>query len=336
MFTSQAAVGRDEGGNRDHILRMFSGTMVAAACGFHMLALVGSDRIWGGVRHAMPTLVGAAILAGGVLAWAWQRRRSPALVAGVALLYVATAALTLREPRVWEYHNALVGGTANAYRMFMNEGVDLGQRFHELRAFHDRRIKGSGQPLYVDYWVGEQQMRGAGLSFRRRVESLADTNVRGHYEGWFVYPMSDTLPWPQWDWDPEVVFKDMRMVARHGNFGIWRGSMERPQTRASSLHFKVMDYIYKENGSDWALVADRLEEVVAQLPQKVDAGVELGNAYLRLGRRDEAIGAYQRLLDQDKVPVEEKIAAQLRAQIELARAAPDVAALEPMRNPWLE
>src|SRR3546814_9284065 len=93
-----------------------------------------------------------------------------------------------------------------------------------------------------------------------------------------------------------------------------------------------MDHIYKENGSDWTLVANRLEEVVAQLPQKVDAGVELGNAYLRLGRRDEAIGAYQRLLAQDKVPVEEKIAAQLRAQIELARAAPDVAALEPDRK----
>src|SRR3546814_13373305 len=69
--------------------------------------------------------------------------------------------------------------------------------------------------LFRSYWVGEQQMRGARLSFRRRVESLADTNVRGHYEGWFVYPMGDTLPWPQWDWDPDVVFKDMRMVARH-------------------------------------------------------------------------------------------------------------------------
>src|SRR3546814_13619514 len=110
--------------------------------------------------------------------------------------------------------------------------------------------------------------------------------------------------------------------------------MERPQTRASSLHSKVMDHIDKENGSDWTLVANRLEEVVAQLPQKVDAGVELGNAYLRLGRRDEAIGAYQRLLDQDKVPVEEKIAAHLRAQTELARAAPAVAAPEPMPHPW--
>lgn len=138
------------------------------------------------------------------------------------------------------------------------------------------------------------------------------------------------------EWDPEVVFKDMRMVARYGYIGIWRGSMQRPQTRGSSLHFKVMDYIYKENGRDWTLVASRLEEVVAQLPQKVDAGVELGNAYVRLGRRDQAMGAYQRLLDQDKVPVEEKIAEQLAAQIGRVRAAPDVAAVEPMRNPWLE
>src|SRR3546814_3306944 len=97
--------------------------------------------------------------------------------------------MTLREPRLWEYHNELAGGTGNAFRQFGNEGLDLGQRFHELRAFHDRHIAASGLPLYVDYWVGEQQMRGARLSSRRRVESLADTNVRGHYDGWFVYPM---------------------------------------------------------------------------------------------------------------------------------------------------
>src|SRR3546814_13899367 len=93
------------------------------------------------------------------------------------------------------------------------------------------------------------------------------------------------------------------------------------------------DLIYKQNGRDWALVASRLEEVVAQLPQEVDAGVELGNAYLRLGRRDAAIGAYQRLLDQDKVPVEEKIDAQLPAPLELDRAPPDVPASAPMCNP---
>src|SRR3546814_14167419 len=113
------------------------------------------------------------------------------------------------------------------------------------------------------------------LSFRRRGESLDDTNVRGHYEGWFVYPMSDTLPWPQWDWDSKLVFKDMRLVSRHGYIGILRCRMERPQTRARSLHSMVMAHTYKENGSDWSLVATRLLEVVEQLRPRVDAAVAI-------------------------------------------------------------
>src|SRR5690606_7653628 len=149
-------------------------------------------------------------------------------------------------PRAWEYHNELVGGSAGAYRYFQNEGLDLGQRFHELRAFHDRHIAASGEPMYVDYWIGEEQMRAANLAYRRRVESLQDTNVAGHYRGWFVYPMTETLPWPQWDWDPDVVFKDMRMVARFGYIGVWHGEMTRAQTRASSLSNKVNEYLYEE------------------------------------------------------------------------------------------
>ncbi|MEG2942000.1 MAG: tetratricopeptide repeat protein [Thermomonas sp.] len=148
--------------------------------------------------------------------------------------------------------------------------------------------------------------------------------------------MTDTLPWPQWDWDPEVVFKDMTLVARFGYVGIWHGEMHRPQTRAGALFSKVSDYIYKDGGDDWKLVSDRLEEVVAQLPAKVDAGVELGNAYLRQGRRAEAIAAYRGLLTQTKVPVEPSIAAQLKAQIAAIETAPKDATVEPMRNPWLE
>lgn len=190
--------------------------------------------------------------------------------------------------------------------------------------------------MYVDYWVGEQQLRAAKLHHRRRVESLQDGNVGGYYRGWFVYPMSDTLPWPQWDWDPEVVFKDMRMVARFGHVGIWHGEMTRPQTRAGALSAMVSDYIYKQDGKDWALVAARLEEVVAQLPGKVDAGVELGNAYLRMGERAKAVRAYRRLLDQDQVPLAPNIAAELRTQIAAADSAADLGQVEPMRNPWLE
>ncbi len=308
---------------------------VAMACGFHMIALVGSDGIWGGVRHALPMITGAAVVAGGVLAWAWQRRSRPALVA-VAALYVAAFGMTIREPRVWEYHNELVGGTGNAYRYFTNEGMDLGQRFDEVRAFHDRVIAPSGEMMYSEYWLGEQQVRAAKMRYRRRVESLQDTNVAGHYSGFFVGSMTDTLPWPQWDWDPKVVFKDMRMVARFGHVAIWHGEVTRPRTRASSLYAKVADYIYKEGGNDWALVAARLEEVVVQSPSKVDAGVELGNAYLRLGRREQAMAAYQRLLDQDKIPVEPLIASLLKAHIANVRSAPNPKKVTPFRNPWLE
>jgi 4-amino-4-deoxy-L-arabinose transferase-like glycosyltransferase len=308
---------------------------VVAACSFHLLALIGSDGIWGGVRHALPVLVGLGVVAGGALAVAMQRR-SRVLLAGVAGLYLLAAAMTLREPRLWEYHNELAGGSANAYRYFGNEGLDLGQRFHEIRAFHDRVIAPSGEPMYNNYWMGEEQVRAAKLRFRKPVESLADTNVAGHYRGWFIYPMTDTLPWPQWDWDPKIVFKDMTLVARFGYVSIWRGELNRPQTRAGALNSKVSDYIYKENGSDWKLVSDRLEEVVAQMPQMVDAGVELGNAYLRQGKRAEAIVAYRRLLTQDKVPVDPSVATQLKAQIAAIEAAPEGAVVTPMRNPWLE
>ena len=308
---------------------------VVAACGFHMIALMGSEGIWGGVRHALPMLVGIAVISGGALGIAMQKRSRPLLV-GVAALYLLAAGMTLREPRLWEYHNELVGGSENAYRYFGNEGLDLGQRFHEVRAFHDRVIAPTGEPMYNDYWMGEEQVRAAKLNFHRRVESLDDANVAGHYRGWFIHGMTDTLPWPQWDWDPEVVFKDMTLVARFGYVGIWRGEMTRPQTRADSMFSKVSDYIYKENGNDWKLVSDRLEEVVAQLPAKVDAGVELGNAYLRQGRRIEAIAAYRGLLTQTKVPVEPSIAAQLKAQIAAIEAAPKGDVIAPMRNPWLE
>jgi tetratricopeptide (TPR) repeat protein len=308
---------------------------VLAACVVHFGALIGSGGIWGGVRHALPLIAGAAMLAGAAIALAWQRRSVP-LIAVAAGLLAAAVTTTMREPRLWEYHNELVGGSANAYRYFGNEGLDLGQRFAEIRAFHDRHIAPGGQPLYSDYWMGEEQVRAAGLAYRRRVESLDDTNVEGRYEGWFIYPMQDTLPWPQWEWDPAEVFAHLELVQRMGHVGIWKGYQVRPRTRASSLYYKVSDYIYKEGGEDWALVARRLEEVAALLPQKVDAGIELGNAYLRLGEGDRAIVAYRRLLEQDQVPVDALVRADLERQIARIAGGGDLAQVEPMRNPWLE
>lgn len=301
----------------------------------HLLALAGSGGVWGGVRHALPLIAAASILGGAAIAQAWQRKSRVALAA-VAALLVATFAMTIREPRLWEYHNELAGGSAGGYRYFGNEGLDLGQRFGEIRAFHDREIAPGDLPLYADYWMMEEQVRAAKLRYRQPVESLDDTNVEGRFEGYFVYPMKSTLPWPSWNWNPREVFKDMKMVARFGYIGIWKGTLVRPQLRAGSLSNRVMDYIYEENGKDWSLVARRLEEVAALMPQKVDTAIELGNAYVRLGDGKRAIAAYQRLLDQKKVPLDALIRKQVEAQVARVSASADVAKVEPMRNPWLE
>lgn len=302
---------------------------------FHMAALIVSGSVWGGVRHALPVIAALAVLAGAALALAWQQRSRMA-TAVVAALLVAAFATTIREPRLWEYHGELVGGTANGHRHFSNEGLDLGQRFDEIRAFYHREIRKSGQPLYLDYWLGDEQIRAGGIERRRRVESLEDDNIAGLYEGWFVCTRSDELPWPAWDWDPERIFRDMQPVARFGHVTIWKGRQERPQMRAGALNDRIIQYLYEDGGSDWALVAKRLEEVVAQMPQLVSAAMELGNAYLRLGDGANATIAYRRPLEQDKVPVDERIATQLREQIAAIAASGDVRQLPLLRNSQLE
>ena len=308
---------------------------LAAASLLHRAALMASPAAWGGVRHATPLIGAVAILGGAAVAEAW-RRRSRLLLAMVSALFVAAFAMTIREPRLWEYHNELAGGSANGWRYFRNEGLDLGQRFHEIRAFHDREIVPSGLPMFSDYWMMETQVRAAGLRYRRLVQDLQDDNVAGVYDGWFVYPDDARLPVPQFEWDPREVFKDMRLVADLGHVGIWRGRLTRPKARAGSMNGKVMDYIYKENGQDWALVAKRLEEVASVSPAMLGTAAELGNAHLRLGNREAAIRAYRRPLEQDMMPVDAKLAQRFREQIARVESASDPKQVPLMRNPWME
>lgn len=309
--------------------------VLAAVSAFHLAALMASPAAWGGVRHATPLIAALAVLAGGAVSEAW-RRRSRGLLLAVAALFATTLATTLREPRLWEYHNELAGGSREAWRYFGNEGLDIGQRFHEIRRFHDARIVPSGLPMYADYWMMEEQVRAAGLRYKRLVEDLDDDNVAGVYEGWFVYPHRTRLPWPQWDWDPREVFREMTLVAELGNVGIWRGRLVRPRARAGSLNQRVMDYIYKENGQDWALVARRLEEVAQVTPANIGTAAELGNAWLRLGQAGPAIRAYRRPLQQREMPLDAAVAAQFRAQIARVEGAADPRAVPQMRNPWME
>jgi hypothetical protein len=307
---------------------------VLASCAFHMAALVGSGGIWGGVRHALPVLVGLAIASGALLHWAWARR-SRAWLALVALPYVVTFAMTIREPSAWEYHNELVGGTPNAYKYFSNEGLGLGQRYPQLRDYYRRVIAPSGLPLYSRFYP-EEILRADGIQFRRAVETLDDTNTEGRLTGWFVMGINNLLPVRQWDWDPKRDLRGRELVARFGPMGVWKGTQNDPKARADAMAGRVFDYIYKENGQDWPKVALRLEEVLKVLPMAVPLWFELGNAYVRLGQREDAIRAYEGMFKQKQMPIDPLVAKQVRGQIELLKSGAPMDRVLPLRSPWLE
>ena len=312
--------------------------MTATMGSAHLLELSQSQGTYGGIRHALPLVVGLAVAAGGWGALAWQRRSTVLQGMSIALLLGATLT-TLPEPRAWEFQNTLAGGTAGAWRQFANEGMELGQRSIELRTFYRQRIQPSGEPLYIAMWMPESQLRAYGLPIGNLVADLEDDNVAGDYRGWFVFDSWAHIPRPELKWDPDDIFRNMELAARFGNMEIWRGSQHTPDGRARSMYYRVMEFVYRDGKQDWPLVASRLAEVNAQLPYHVGAGIELGNARLRMGDRVGARNAYAGLLVNAAGQLDPLTRQALQRQIVALDAPPDArpqAVVAVLRNPWME
>lgn len=302
----------------------------------HLVALNGSQGTYAGVRHALPIIVLFAVLAGAALSVAWRQgsRLVRATVGGLGCLAIV---MTARVPRLWEYHNELVGGTANAWIYFSNEGLDLGQRAFEIKAFSDSVILPSGEPTYSSYWFGEEQAKALGLTTNRRVKSLADSNYAGVYSGYFIYSASARKADPTTEWDPSEVFDGLTMVARRGFVEIWHGTQTRPRTRAAALFNHIIEEVYQGKDPNWALIAEKTREVLDVTPFHVNAAIELGNAYLRLDHREEAIAAYERpFAHLERKLLSALVKQQLEDQIAALRRGDPLSSLTPIRNPEME
>jgi hypothetical protein len=310
---------------------------VAAMALGHAAALAISHSAFAGFRHATPVAFALAIPAGALVWRAWLARRRAWRGLPVGLGAIALA-MTIGEPRLWEYHNELVGGSDGAQLHFDNESLDVGQRLHEIRAFYAREIAPEGGTLYMDNWAyhARQYFAAQGLKMQPRVDSIHDDNREGVYEGWFLKNTRARIPGPQWGYDPVEGLQGLEPVARLGNVEIWRGRQLRPESRAWPLLFAIFRYVYSENGDDWALVADRSQQVLDLRPQLWPAAIELGNARLKLGDRDGARAAYALPLQETSIPVPEEERARLSAQIGLLDEGRALDAIPPLRSPWLE
>lgn len=317
-------------------LRRWSAAAVLMLAATHLVALSGSLGTYAGVRHALPVVVALGVVAGAGVQLAWERRLRAvgALVAG---LFLATTVMMARIPRLWEYHNELVGGTDHAWRSFGNEGLDLGQRAYEIKHFSDSAIIPTGLPTYSSYWFGEEQAKALKLTTARKVTSLADTNTAGIYTGFFIYGASDRRPDARAEWDPKEVFAGLTLVKKLGYVEIWQGTQRLPRTRATSLFSRVLEYVYDQGGSDWQLVATKCREILDVVPFHVAAAIELGNAYLHLGDREAAIAAYRRpFAYEDRGMLSALVKQELEGRITRLASGEAMTAILPIRSPQLE
>jgi hypothetical protein len=302
----------------------------------HLVALSGSQGTYAGVRHALPVVVVLAMLAGAGIHGAWASN-GRVLKGVVVALLVVTTAMTARIPRLWEYHNELVGGAEGAWNEFGNEGLDLGQRAFEIKAFSDSVILPTGLPTYSSYWFGEEQARALGLTTTRKVTSLSDTNRAGRYTGFFIYQRSDLRPEPRYDWDPAQVFGGLTRVAGLGFVIIYQGTQVEPRTRASSMLRLIIEYVYEKGGTEWSLIADKSREVLDVIPHSTEAAIELGNAELQLGNRDAAVAAYARpFAFLERGILSPLVKQELEAQIAVLKSGKALSAISPIRSPMME
>ncbi len=201
---------------------------------------------------------------------------------------------TIREPRLWEYSNQLVGGSAGAHRFFMNEGQDLGQRYREFKSLYDTVIRPSGKPVYSgSYWAFiEEQAKADRIEYSRFSPTLDDKNTAAVFDGYYLVSTSSLVPVPHEHWDPATVYRDLEQVARLGNLIVYSGRWVAPEARAYSLRGQALEAIYKSPQPDWNLIADKLGEVLQALPWSSSTAILLGNVCLKADRADDAVRAY--------------------------------------------
>ena len=306
--------------------------LAAAMAGAHLLALFFSKGTWGGIRHALPVVLALCFFAGAAV-WRASQSRSRALALACAACWVAAFAMTIREPRLWEYGNELVGGSDDSYRYFSNEGQDLGQRYGEFKSFYDRVIAPSGKPFHSTYWFIEEQAKADKLQYARFSPGLHDNNTEGVFDGFYFVGTGALVAAPHEHWDP-AIFNGLELVARFGNTVVFRGRWVAPMVRAYSLRHHILEAIFKDPAPNWALIAEKLGEVLHALPWSSSTAILLGNAHLRLESRDQAIAAYEQAL-------REAVAADpmrplLQAQLARLRSSEPLSGMQPLRSALLE
>ncbi|HEX6124243.1 MAG TPA: hypothetical protein VFZ23_02610, partial [Pyrinomonadaceae bacterium] len=303
--------------------------LAALAAMFLVFLIMGSS--YGGVRHALPIYPLLAVL-GAVPIYFAIRKRS--YILGVTLAVPLLVAIIASVPvmRPWEYFNEFAGGPENAHLYFSDEGIDLGMRLKEISAYYDQNLRPNGEIPFLVYFCSDVERRRRELDWIGKDQERDAPRLNSDtLEGTFIIGGPELSP-KLW-WDVAKPLREAEPIARFGNVFVFRGKFPRlPSAPARTFYFRAIYTKLYVPEPDINSGIELLAKSTELDPAAFHVALELGNQYLKLGNRQEALRAYQRSLDH--APQTDNIRDVLIEQVErLKLGAEDI---QPIRNPGVE
>lgn len=276
---------------------------------------------YAGVRHMLFVIPIIALLCGVAVERIFLLRSRPVWIfAALAILAACISALPQR--RIWEYHNALAGGSANAWKYFNNESVDLGQRSRELIAFYKTHV--TRNDAHVDYWVSDVVLKSAGIppsSFD------FDKPISSEVSGWFFMQASSLAPRLHYDLPG---LREAVPVARFGNLIIFHGTYHLPAYVAGAMYWRAKELEYL-NPPDPVKAEALFRQVIELEPHSFTTRIELGNFALKRQDVPAAVAWYRGALEHAPPQYRSNISEQI-AKL----GGPEPLSVPPLHNPALE
>lgn len=310
---------------REWLIPLAGGAALAAL----FLIALGAGKAYGGIRHALPLVPLMALFAGAALCKAIEAKSN--VFRGVnALAVLAALASAIPVMRPWEYYNELIGGGANAYRYFNDEGVDLAQRRLELVLYYNEHLKLSGERPYISYNVNKPEMQRRGVHWMgenpRDFDALEASDV---VTATFLVGAVHLAPAAYWD---KAALRKTQPVARFGNLFVFRGTFPSGWVKGPKLFYRALELLYGPQ-PDEAKAEKLLVESMESDPTAFFVAIELGNLRAQHSARAEAIRAYE--VARANAPPGNKIIERLTTQIDRVSKEPPQS-VPPLRNPFFE
>lgn len=287
---------------------------------------------YAGVRHALPLIPFAGMFAAFAIYFAVK---SSSLIArsSVAILLVAAMISAVPQMRPWEYFNELAGGAEDGYLYFNDEGVDLSQRVGEAARFYHDELEAKGDIPFFAYFSNSNDRKARGMDYVGRVPERDELRFNGEtVSGTFMIGANE-LGEGQW-WDVGKPFRGTLPTKRFGNIFVFQGTFPMPTSmRARSIFYRtIYSKIYTDKPDPKAAI-DGIERSIALDASCFFTHLELGNEYLKVGDRENALRAYRGSLE--RAPHSDSIYELISEQVnKLASGAEQ--AVAPLRNPGIE